>query len=374
MPCLPIEELTRSERALRRAHLVLAWLLHFYVHTIPSTDSITIPRSLTIPLLQISSHLQLPPVLTYSDTVLYNWHYKDSYNDEKTANKLLPTIHNIRGQTSFTGTTDEEEFYLTSARIELRGTEVLELMRLGMDEVFVGDDIATRRITGYLERMAVVILELRDLLLTTKETVDPDVFYHEIRPWIRGVDSDSLGQRPCIFEGREEVEGWTEMPEVSGASAGQSSLIQALDIYLGVDAEAPQTSFMPHPSKKSFQERMRAYMPRHHRGFLNHLRGNTRGIRAFVQSVTEEGECEYPILAAYNAAVKALKEFRDAHFIVTTLFIVLPARRASKGAEVSTDVLQKEQESEAVRGTGGTDLAKFLKGVRDQTTKTYLLN
>ncbi|KAF5359428.1 hypothetical protein D9756_003642 [Leucocoprinus leucothites] len=387
MPLLPIEELKRSERALRRAHHVLAWLLHFYVHTIPSHEPIIIPRPLTIPLLQISAQLQLPPVVTYSDDVLYNWAHKEPrdgshYYDD------IPKIDSLLCQTTFTGTTDEEEFYLTSARIELRGNEALELMRMSMDEAFVGDDIAIRRITGYLQQIAVVIQDLRTLLMNVKDGVDVQVFYDEIRPWFRGVDSDPFG-RQWTFEGRDEVEGWTEMPETSGASAGQSSLIQALDIYLGVDAEAPETSFMAHSSNKSFQERMRAYMPRHHRAFLNHLRANPRPLRQVVERAVEE-EGSTAILEAYNAALKSLKEFRDAHMIIVALYIIGPARRAGKGlgglgipekVESRVNVHDKQMMERAfkeangpeeLKGTGGTDLVKFLKGVRDQTAYTYL--
>ncbi|KAJ3569934.1 hypothetical protein NP233_g4732 [Leucocoprinus birnbaumii] len=389
MPLLPIGELKRSERALRRAHHVLAWLLHFYVHTIPSHEPIIIPRHLTIPLLEVSTQLQLPPVITYSDDVLYNWAHKEARNGSHYYNDI-PTIDNLRCQTTFTGTPDEEEFYLTSARIELRGNEALELMRMSMDEAFVGDDIAIRRITGYLERMAVVIRELRDLLMSVKEGVEPKVFYNEIRPWFRGVDSDPSG-RQWTFEGRGEVEGWLEMPEASGASAGQSSLIQALDIYLGVDAEAPETSFMSHPSQKSFQERMRSYMPRHHRSFLAHLRANPRPLRDLVQRAADE-EGGTTILEAYNAALKSLKEFRDAHMIIVALYIIGPARHARSGSrnfglvvsgteEPPTNAQENQmmekafkvsEKSEALKGTGGTDLVKFLKGVRDQTADTYL--
>ncbi len=385
MPCLPIEDFKSSEQTLRRAHVALAWLLHFYAHTIPSTEPIIVPQSLTIPLLQVSSQLRIPPVLTYSDTALYNWRYKEPSNDydEDSALKRISTIDKIRTHTSFTGSTDEVEFFLASTRIELKGAEALEFMRLSLDEVFVGDDTAIHRITGYLECIAAVILELRDILLRVKQTVDPDVFYNQIRPWIGGFDI--AGQRPCVFEGREKVEGWAELlSELFGTSAAQSSLFQAFDVYLGIDAEAPQTSVMLHPPKKSFQERMRAYMPRYHRAFLDHLRGNPGVIREFVRKVSspERGFCDFPILVAYNAAVKALKEVSDAQMIITTLFVVLPDRRAARVIEEAAKDPLKGQEKdlekkggeEEVKGTGGSDLVKFLKGVRDQTAETYLPN
>jgi len=280
--------------------------------------------------------------------------------------------------TTFTGTSDEEEFYLTSARIELKGNEALELMRLSMNEIFVGDDISIGRITRYLQRMAVVIQELKNLLMNVRQGVDPQVFYDKIRPWFRGIDSDPFG-RQWVFEGQGEVEGWEEIPEASGASAGQSSLVQALDIYFGIDVEARETSYMSHPSNKTFQERMRAYMPRHHRAFLNHLRTNPRPLRAFVDRALEEGDIS--ILEAYNAAVRSMKEFRDAHMIIVGLYIIGPARHAGRTSSVSgrearegkiTEAFHTDDGIQGLKGTGGTDLVKFLKGVRDQTADTYL--
>ena len=91
--------------------------MHFYIRTLsPSTPDIRIPPPVTVPLLQVCNYLQLPPVLTYSDDVLYNWALK-------TPEPLspAPSLDNLRCLTLFTGTHDEEEFYLSSARIELRG-------------------------------------------------------------------------------------------------------------------------------------------------------------------------------------------------------------------------------------------------------------
>ena len=226
-------ELKHSEVLLRRAHHVLAWLLHLYVHTTPRTAAdIRIPPPLTIPLLQVSTQLQLPPVLTYSDDVLYNWTYKNPVSDSPLTS--APALDNLRCLTLFTGTRDEEEFYLSSARIELRGVEALALMRAMMDEAFVGDSIALRRITGYLHTLAGVIADLTRILESLRDGVDPQLFYHTIRPWFSGADSDTQG-RPWIFEGMELDPSLKPPVELSGPSAGQSSLIHALDIFLGID-------------------------------------------------------------------------------------------------------------------------------------------
>ncbi|KAJ7592625.1 Indoleamine 2,3-dioxygenase [Mycena floridula] len=352
LPVLPTVELRKSEVILRRAHLVLAWLLHFYVHSLPPKETAFIPASITVPLLQVCAQLQLPPVLTYSDDVLYNWSLKTA------SSAPTPALDNLQCNTLFTSTNDEQEFYLTSARMELRGVEGLELMRATMDELFIGDDLAMRRVTDFLISLANVIKDLQSLLLSVREGCDPHVFYNEIRPWFRGMDSAG---RPWVFEGLELDPTLTEPQELSGTSAGQSSLIHAIDAFLGVDRYSHSsliTGTEAAANKQAFLHRMQLYMPRHHRNFLRHLAANPRPLRDIVMASAEE----HPkLLEAYNAAVRSLKELRDAHLIIVTTYIVQPARREAKVDTESTLV-----------GTGGTQLMKFLKDVRNGTNGAML--
>jgi indoleamine 2,3-dioxygenase len=366
--------------------------MHLYIHTLPPDAPIRIPAPITIPLLQISAQLQLPPVLTYSDDVLYNWAPKVSEPD------ALPSPDNLRCQTLFTGTTDEEEFYLCSARIELRGVEALELMRATMDETFVGDDIAVRRIAKYLTKMSLVIEDFTRILLAVRSGCDPEFFYSDIRPWFRGADADPAG-RKWEFEGLDHVPELREPTELSGASAGQSSLIHALDIFLGVNQfshspgdahnspssrphppplsslstptsesmSAPSSSSVPHQqqtSEPSFLIRMQSYMPRHHRHFLRHLSANPRPLRAFVLAWNDAD-----LLGAYNDAVRALKGFRDAHIRIVAMYIVGPARRhrSAEPVDYGDDRGEDEAYAATLKGTGGSELVRFLKGIRDQT-------
>ncbi|KIM40736.1 hypothetical protein M413DRAFT_446127 [Hebeloma cylindrosporum] len=387
LPILSIDNLKNRETDLRRAHQVLGWIMHFYVHSLPPAEPIRIPPPITLPLLQISAQLQLPPVLTYSDDVLYNWNLDNPSNEE------LPTESTIRCQTTFTSTNDEAEFYLVSGRMELAGVDALELMRSTMDEAFVGDDIAIRRITDYLRQLGEIIHRLRTMLLEVKNGCNPDVFYHDVRPWFRGEDSQS--GRKWVFEGIEQDPTLALPTELSGPSAGQSSLIHALDIFLGVDRYSHGKEITGHYPTASdeesrarasaFLKRMQLYMPRHHRAFLNHLANNPRPLRDFVfrsaaaDPPTPEGNA---ILEAYNAAVMALKEFRDAHMIIVALYIIIPARNPRKqrtvdtGSQVESDYVapttETVQQKPLLKGTGGTDLVRFLKSVRDQTKSAFM--
>jgi len=361
-----------------------------------------------MPLLEICVQLQLPPVKTYSDDVLYNWALKVPSAEP------IPAPDNLRALTLFTGKRDEEEFYLASARIELRGVDALEIMGATMDELFVGDDLAARRITRYLHSLVRVIDDLARLLLAVRNGCDPDTFYHEIRPWLNGADS---GSRRWIFEG---LDAHPELPvptELSGPSAAQSSLIHALDAFLGVNhtpnpvptpsspssltspstsqfgttfpqtqtpanAYASEVACSSHvPPKVPFLTRMRAYMPHHHQNFLRHLSSVPRPLRAEVARMGDATLTE-----AYNAALDALRRFRDAHLRIVALYIVGPSHRPPTCTPVAQAKAAAERHEGQIdmgtgvtatatgllRGTGGTDLVKFLKGVRDHTSEAAL--
>jgi indoleamine 2,3-dioxygenase len=239
-----------------------------------------------------------------------------------------------------------------------------------MDEIFVGDEIALRRVTTYLEQLSVITNQITQLLLDVQKGCDPQKFFNEIRPWFRGVDStDTL--RPWIFQGVEEDTSLDVPTELSGPSAGQSSLVHALDIFLGVDIHSHDDSLTgsSDTAKPAFLDRMRKYMPRYHRNFLTHLSNNPRPLRTFV-----EKSANAELIAAYNAAVKALKEFRDAHIKIVTLYIIIPANKASREgiSARKVDTAAVDRSSGPLKGTGGTELSKFLKGVRDCTTRSLI--
>lgn len=359
LPVLPTSELTHSELLLRRAHHVLTFIMHFYIYTLPLSSAVLIPEPISVPLVAISSHLQIPPVVTYSDNVLYNW----DIIRPRAQNELgfdPPALDNLRSQDTFSGTIDEQEFYLASARIELRGVEALELMRATMDELFVSDEIAIRRITAYLHKLASIVRDLQTILLDVRKGCDPYTFYHSIRPWFRGVDSDPAG-RKWAFEGVEE-----QPTHLSGPSAGQSTLIHALDVFLGLDncnvVEGGVT-----PDQRTLLRKMHTYMPRHHRNFLRHLSTNLRPVRTFVTQLKPDVE----LLDAYNSAVQSVKEFRDAHIKIVAIYIIAPAARERTELERANPEAP-EAGKQVLKGTGGTDLVRFLKGVRDKTAEAVI--
>ena len=115
-----------SPMLLRRAHLVLAYTLPIHLPSIYLSPYLFL-------LSAFSEARYFPPLLTFSDTVLCNWVIS---TDED-----LPTLLEVRSSTLFMGLRDEEEFCLCSARIELRGSEALQLVRATIDETSMNDPI-----------------------------------------------------------------------------------------------------------------------------------------------------------------------------------------------------------------------------------------
>lgn len=423
MPVLPLsDQLANDIRYARRAHVVLSFLAHFYIHSQPPKSQVAalaaapqpswlnvfsprksaqelqddqdladelagkymrrVPAAIAVPWVQLSQKLDLPPILTYATTVLWNWNYIDA------SRGLEPD--NLRILETFTATPSEHHFFFTSLLIEARGVEALELMRVSLDEAFVADRVARRRIAGYLNRLALVIKDLTKLLHDVRNDCDPKIFYWGIRPWFVG--SDTLDKDEEIgwhFEG-VDPEGVKRV--FSGPSAGQSSMIHAIDVFLDVDhtrrkerlnrPAATGSASDARGADSTFMERMSLYMPGHHRAFLSHLRnisfdhaeddeGNdhvdddvlatasnsvatlsaSRIMATSTPTTTSEIEADqeqaprelpHPIRslalkakieehdeglpAAYDNALQQLKGLRDEHMKIAYLYIVAQAR------------------------------------------------
>ncbi|CAI7617410.1 unnamed protein product [Penicillium pancosmium] len=341
----------------------------------------TVEKSLTVPLLQVSRELQHAPYITYSDHALHNWSHREPREEG-----ALPTSGNLQTQTTFTGTPDENEFHMTDIRIELKGAEAVQLMRLATDEIVCSENPDVGGIARYLKGAAAVIEQMKDILMSTKKLVKPEVFYYEISPWLMGADVDPYN-RKWVWEGSEEVEGSEMLTNISGPTAAQSPLVPTLDAYLGLVEDE---------SKSAFLDRVRIYMIRNHEAFLQHLRSNGRPIRSFVQRISREQGADSPVVTAYDAAINAMKGFRDAHLIIVTLYVIIPARQAKAsagnpgvGVNMSAEPsgtkdgpvgkVQDERSANGVPEEGGRltgkatkdsqgfQLMNFLKAFRDQT-------
>lgn len=324
-----------------------------------------VPRSLAVPLMTVSHVLRLAPVLTFADTVLWNWELVDP--------KLPVTIENMQfGQELFSGTEDERNFYLGSARAEMIGVEMLHIFNDYHNLPNVTDLTSICKINRLLARLATVIQDIDASLQSVRQIVDPHMFYWEVRPWFQG--SASGPSAPAwIYEGVGDM----SRLDLSGPSAGQSSVMHALDLFLDIDHKLRQRRY-PAPSDANkradhgFMERMRRYMPGKHRDYLTYIAEYPRPIREAAQDTPAVRE-------AYNTAVTALKRLRDSHMRVACLYVVTMSRSTKPPVGCPMFAIAERMAREAAKsgpatGTGGNELSLLLKAGRDATARAVLKN
>lgn len=440
LPVVDVRPLSMAVEPLRRAHALLAFLTHAYVHSaeaVPegaAAEEVVVPKALAVPLCAVSELLDVPPVLSYADTVLYNWRLKDpamgftprfDVRHSRLSilySRSLSRHSNIDIPLTFTRMPSEAHFFRTSFIIETLGPACLSLMRSSLDEAFLADALSVTRITENLCQLASLIDRLRQIVETMREGCEPRIFYWEIRPWFNGGKWTMEGVSPRKQDAEVGAGGW-RVAEFGGPSAGQSTLIHALDVFLGVDhrprpseavpvasaSSSPRSkaSMLPDPTKEeTFMNRMAAYMPHHHRRFLEHLSTSlspSSSPRSFphlaspsysVRSLAAASPSRSALRAAYDGAVSALEGLRKSHSKVALLYIISQSRveppegsafweswrqkmeqewqrgeARRTGAPVSVDADGGET---AHKGTGGTDLSKFLKRCRERTVEALL--
>ncbi|RFU31139.1 hypothetical protein B7463_g5215, partial [Scytalidium lignicola] len=332
----------------QKAYLLLSYLSQAYIWG-GSQPSEILPPAITVPMLTVSSHLGLPSTATYAAFNL--WNFRTTATDKNIQTCPLETLSTIH---TFTGTPDEDWFFLISIGIELRGAATIPLM-LNALRAIQARDIQT--LLHSLLKFADIISECSLILGRMYERCRPEVFYHQIRPFLAGSKNMAVAGLPRgVFY--DEGDGNGEWKQFSGGSNAESSLIQFFDIVLGVE----------HSNATTFLEDMRNYMPTPHREFLLKIE-SISNIRSFVQT----NPSSEALLDAYNLAVTRLKQFRDIHIQIVTRYIISPSRKVSpeKGTGLNLAIASAKENREKgrddLKGTGGTELMPFLKKCRDET-------
>jgi len=334
MPLLQTRELWNNPPVLLRARQVLTFVLHFFIHSLPkpSPTAIHIPSSLSIPLRSVSGHLGLPPVCTYSDTICYNYSISGSAEN----------LEDFSIHSTFSSTRDEVHFYRIQAMIEHRGARVMSLMKSVISAV---NGSYLRPLSAHLDQLANLVDELTEILVNVRTDCDPPTFFNRIRVWFPG------GKLLYDIGDGESIE-----EEWMGSSAAQSTTIQALDAFLGIEplTHKPQEKYDVQPSdgsKMAFLARMRLYLPADHRAFLTELNQFGQQMRTFVLSHPDRKQVA-ETMKAYNRVIDAVQRFRSGHIRVVALYVTTQQKKGEKSG-----------------GTGGTSGVQFLKSIRDQTLK-----
>ena len=133
--------------------------------------------------------------------------------------------------TSFTGTKDEEWFFMISAAIEAKGGRLISLMFQAIEAVHADN---AQLLVALFDEFTDVLRALSGILKRMSEKCAPQVFFHQLRPILAGSKNMAAAGLPNgVFYDRGNGQG--EWRQYSGGSNGQSSLLQAFDIFLGVE-------------------------------------------------------------------------------------------------------------------------------------------
>lgn len=332
--------------------MVLASLVHYYVHSMPPVEEGTpthVPRSLAVPLVEVSRALRIAPVLTFADVVLWNYHIDPS----------VPFVaENFRFRVVFSGTEDERNFYTSSARSELFGAALLPIMHSYMSLEDADNKLSVEAIAEGLVSMRGVIDEISDAIQSVRQTVDPKVFYDTIRPWWVG----SSAEHPWVYDGVRDAN-----LDLDGPSAGQSTVMHSLDVYLNIYGKSTPKGAADSPhGNGGFMERMRRYMPGLQRDFLARLAAPRRPIREFARATPA-------LRAPYNDVVRALTRLRDLHIRIATLYIISMSKSVSL-CPFAVRLSRTPSPSGPARGTGGNEVSVLLKAGRDATKRAMLVD
>ena len=318
-----------SEAEWWRAMVVLTFLSHAY-QWVEGDNGVPkkIPRVLAVPWWHVAEHLKVPPVLSYATTALYNWSLRDPSGPME--------ADNLYAINTFTGTEDESWFYVVPILVEMKAVPGLKAINDVYPAMERRDNTTVNQC---LKDVATALQSMLGALNRMYERCRPKTFYTEVRPFQAGSKGLECFPDGLIYEGVDEVP-----KKFSGASAAQSAVIHAFDIFL----EAKH-----HGDDDTFLKDMRQNMPEKHRKFLAEL-SERPSIREYVKG-SGSGE----LVQSYNNAIQALAYFRSEHVILVTRYIVMQKKHSTNASLEN-------------RGTGGTDFILFLKNVRDDTLALQL--
>lgn len=168
--------------------------------------------------------MEISPVASYAGVTL--WNYRTLFGTEE-----LDNLENLATLQTFTGSLDEQWFYLVSVAIEARGAPTIPRMLEAIAAARQGD---TDTVISFLDSFAECLEELTLLLGRMYDNCDPHAFYFRIRPFLAGSKNmEEAGLPHGVWYEDEDGKGmWRQY---SGGSNAQSSLIQAFDIILGIE-------------------------------------------------------------------------------------------------------------------------------------------
>jgi len=316
---IPDVALLETEAEKERAMMLLAALASAYVWA-EDVPAGVVPANLAIPFCKLADMVGRPPIVSHASVVLCNWRRID---------KTRPVeLGNIVSQQLFLGGIDEEWFYLATVGVEAAGAAILPALADAQSAVAHQD---AGILESALTNIHAVLPKIQQAFERLFEHCDPYIFFHRIRPFLEGWKAPGL-----IYEGVSD-----KPQQFVGGSAAQSSLLQSIDVGLGIEHGSDVT--------RGFLLTMRDYMPPPHRSFIEAMeRGPS--VRDFVLQLRR---ARPTLVEQYDACVASVQQFRKSHIAIVRQYIVA-----------------QTPAGENASGTGGTKFMTFLSRSLKETRTT----
>lgn len=329
----------------KKVYSVFTFMVQKYIRCLGKDQQVeVIPFELGLIWHHCAITFNLPTVTTYAALVLSNWRIIDE--------ALPPSLENLSAIHAISGTSDESWFYRIHVAIEYTGAQVLKQM-FDIDET-TATAASTKQ---FLQKMQQVLLDIARLLTRMREGCEPKKYWDEVRIFLGGYTAANGMPNGISIRG-------TEIKDIKfgGGSGAQSSLIQALDQFLGVE----------HPTghAQEFLRQQRTYMPEKHAQFLAQL-GNHHSIKTIVQKYDDAD-----VTAQYNAVMTAFGKFRAAHYGIVHEYVVKftsAAKEAHAVGDYASAALINKNNIFGEGGTGGTVL-KMLDEYRKDTDSSKIVD
>jgi indoleamine 2,3-dioxygenase len=276
-------------------------------------------------------------------------------SNENSQLNLVSIFSNLATLITFSNTLDESWFYLVTTAIEGFGGRALTSIMAAIQATYDGNN---EILINELRNISSTIFDINKTLQKMFKKCDPYVFYWKVRPYLSGWENEDRLPQGLIYEGVDgnDENGNPIYRRYIGGSAGQSALIQALDIALSV--KHYPTGIKPHANsschcynghnepQQPYLHRIRQNIPGPHRRFLEDL-AKIADIRNYIISTTDydssvntsssdesEDTCllsetdeANDLIKAYNECLNQMKDFRKTHLNIVNFYIIKQARR-----------------------------------------------
>lgn len=159
----------KDDRHIRRGYSILAMITSAYVAGKGEDDRPrSLPKQLAVPLTHLARSLGLPPILTHSGVVLWNWRRIDPAKP--------PVVENVRSITMMGGGSDEEWFFMLTVQLEYEGARAIASIYDALSAVLSWEALPDagareKELPGLVSALSLQLQAVSDVLLQLTATI-----------------------------------------------------------------------------------------------------------------------------------------------------------------------------------------------------------